>query len=154
MALMQIGIQFVSNNNESHYTAYFSPYDIIIDADTELNAIYGIKECITEEAVKRQDFDITLLKDTTENTSPAYIEIDIESEFKKRHSTTIRKNISLPEWLDMRLRKLDADPSKLFQIAAKEFIDKETNKITNLDDLTKYVSKDILDAYVLSRLRK
>ena len=153
MTLISIGIRKVpESNDEYHYTAYFSPYNITIDADTKTDAIRTIKDCIIKESVKRKNFDIEELQDTTPDTTEIITEIDIEKAFRLTHSNIVRRNISLPEWLDIKLRDLDTDASKLFQDAAKEYIAQHENKISSVNDLVKYVSKEVLDSYVLSRI--
>lgn len=137
-----------------HFTATFSPYNIQIDADNEDDVINAVKEVIISEAVKRKDFGSQKLEDNGEGTQ-VYLYLDIEREFKIRHADSVRRNISLPEWMDIQLRDLGVDASKLFQTAALEYIqnDMRSKLISTVDDLINTVPQRILDEYMLTKLR-
>ena len=153
--LYKVHIRPEADSGGGHITATFSPYNIQVDADTEAHVVYLIRDLIITEAIKRKDFESVSLDDIGEG-SFVYLYIDIEREFKFRHNGTVRKNISLPEWMDMQLRDPEVDASKLFQNAAQEYIWKSSQKgtlINNVEELIKMVPKEILDEYIMQRLK-
>lgn len=139
----------------THVEARFSPYDIAITADTYDNAVRLIRECIIGEGTSRKDFDPADVSDNSDGTA-AYFCIDMEREFRIRNTASVRKNITLPEWMDISLRELDVDASKLFQEAAlKRILAEEESKaaIATVADLESSVPKEILDQYVMKRMK-
>ena len=139
---------------DGHYSASFSPYDIIIDSDEASSAIKELRRCMIQEGINRKDF---MPKETTDMGSgdPVYFDIDVEAEFRSGRTTAVRRNVTLPEWLDQELRAYDADGSKLFQNAAINYINEQKRwaaKIMTVEDLEAQVDKEILDAYIVKRL--
>lgn len=143
------------NEAEDHVTANFSPYDITVTADTIDNVCQLIRECIIGEGVERKDFEPKKVSDESGSAITCFIMIDMEREYKIRNTASVRKNITLPEWMDITLRELGVDASKLFQDAAIKYIaEAEKNcRITNVQELKEQVPKEILDEYILERVK-
>jgi hypothetical protein len=141
---------------DDHVEARFSPYNITITADTYEHAIELMRECIIGEGTKRKDFDPDDVSDKSDtDCGQAFLWIDMEREYKIRNTSSVRKNITLPEWMDTTLRELGVDASKLFQDAAIKFImeSERSENITSVEELEKRVPKDILDQYIIKRVK-
>lgn len=147
----------VSKYSDNHVEALFSPYDIRITADTYEHVIELMRECIVGEGVKRKDFNPDSTNDTSDidGGGHAFLWIDMEREYKIRNTASVRKNITLPEWMDTNLRELGVDASKLFQEAALEYImnEEKSGRITNVDELEARVPREVLDQYIIKRVK-
>ena len=67
--------------------------------------------------------------------------------------TVVKRTISLPEWLDNRIRRSGIDSSKLFREAAlKELATKGYPEITTVEELKKRVPKRVLKKYITETL--
>ena len=140
-----------------------SDFAIAIDADTLENGIRAMKEKIEQEGVLRlrrgecipeSNIDIS-------DTSTIFIQVDIDKKFRDSASQSVRKNISMPEWMDIQLRYYNVDASKLFQDAANAYLEKKKPitrvkyrpiSITSVQELIAQVDKEILDEYILQKL--
>ena len=78
------------------------------------------------------------------------IAVDFDSLMREKVTTTVRRTITLPEWVDLEVREKKIDASKLFREA---FIEKygetpEDVKILTVEELESRVDKKILKEYV------
>ena len=89
----------VNQEEDGHYTASFAPYDIVVDAGDPQNAAKAIRALIVEEGIKRGDLSGGDREDTGTG-APVYMMIDMDEENAHRHQTLVRKNITLPEWME------------------------------------------------------
>lgn len=152
------------------YLAEQEDFDIAIDADTLENVINAAKNQIEQKGVLllkngEQIPNSNMIQDDTlskPGVSVIYIQTDIEKKFRDSATESVRKNISMPAWMDIKLRYYGVDASKLFQEAATDFIknkeDKENNnaykKISNVNELIENVDRKILYEYVMMKLLK
>lgn len=142
--------------NENSVSGHFSPYDITIHADNVDNVLKLLRDVMITEGVSRRDFKPESRDDTTEfenaDVTHAYLYIDMDHEFRIRNTASVRKNITLPEWMDIKLRELDVDASKLFQEAALGRILAEERAsmllINSVEDLKKIIPQNILDEFI------
>lgn len=130
LTLFKIHIKKEQDSGGNHVTGFFSPYDLAITADDETELAEAMYDQLAKESIEKKDFNNRLLEDKTEgdDLETLYLYIDVEREFRIRKNTTVRKNISLPEWMDVRLRETGIDASKLFQNAAIACIEKYANE--------------------------
>jgi len=151
-ALYKIGLKEMG----THVKASFTPYDITITADTMENAVMLMRESMIGEGIKRRDFSGATLKDESDG-APCYLYIDMEREFRIRNTSVVRKNITVPEWIDFSLREMGVGSSELFQRAAIEYINRHelaaARKITSVEELEEMVPSEILEQYIMKRLR-
>lgn len=129
------------------------------------NAVHALRTQIAEEAQKRLgqgDFlpaDDAL--DTPDDGSVIfYMETDFGNRFIAHSSETVRRNISMPAWMDMRLRRNNIDASRLFQEAAAaklkelEQVGTNTPNITSVQELKDRCPERVLDMYFKSRMEQ
>lgn len=76
--------------------------------------------------------------------SSVYLDIDFDKEFRRLRNSSVRKNISLPEWMDVQLKVYGIDSSKLFQEAATRLLD--SYKIRDLNSLLNVVGTETVDS--------
>lgn len=152
------------------YLAEQEDFDIAIDADTLENVINAAKNQIEQKGVLllkngEQIPNSNIIQDDMSpkpGISVIYIQTDIEKKFRDSATESVRKNISMPAWMDIKLRYYGVDASKLFQDAVTDFIknkeDKENNnaykKISNVNELIENVDRKILYEYVMMKLLK
>lgn len=139
-------------------------FGVAIDAGTLEKAISAAKNQIEQEGVIKLRTGERLPETKIDEdffapeVSVILVEVDIEKKFRDSASESVRKNISMPAWMDIKLRYHGVDASKLFQDAAMAYLEKkEKNKaehkeITSVDELVQNVSKEVLDQYVMKRL--
>lgn len=151
------------------YLATQKEFDFAIDADTLEHAITAAKRLIEQEGVLKmkagEHLPVSDFDEETHTSGEKYVfvQVDIDKAFRESATESVRKNISLPAWMDIRLRYYDVDASRLFQDAALAFLEtKESEqgytpivkKITSVDELVENVDKKVLDAYVMQKLLK
>lgn len=133
-------------------------FDIVVDAgpDGLDDAIGAMKKLMAKEAAARLERGEFLpaedALDPNGNGLAIYVETDFEATFVKQ-SETVRRNISVPAWIDLRLRRNNIDGSRLFQDAAlaklaeMEATGRGLKKIQSLDDLHVACAPEVLDEY-------
>jgi hypothetical protein len=147
------------------YCAKQPDFDLAIDADTVENAVRSMKNQIEQEGVNRmkngKDLPRGATFDEEKDADTVYIATDIELKFKESATESVRKNISMPAWMDIQLRKYGVDASKLFQEAATAYIEKQENKgfqkvtksIMTLEELKSNVNESLLHEYAKEYLK-
>lgn len=149
MELYQVTVQ----KTQHGYLTTQSDFGIAIDADTIENAMSAMKNQIEQEGVLRLKNGESLpeAKLILEDGNTIYVSTDIKKKFKESATESVRKNISMPAWMDIQLRYYGVDASKLFQEAAITYLEKEENKnrkpITTINELKEHVSEDLLHQY-------
>lgn len=143
-------------------------FGIQVDApwDALDKATESLKQLMGEEAQKVLDAGEFLPRDNAFDGDEArngalvlYLETDFGNRFMARTSDTVRRNISMPAWMDLRLRKHNVDASRLFQDAAAaklaelEHAGGGRREIRDMQDLEEMCPKGILDDYFAKRLR-
>lgn len=154
----------IITENNGIATAYNPDFDMAVDADCVNNAILGLSKSIEETGVAMLKNGENLPKAIDIAITPtqvvAYITTDIETKFKTLESGSVRKNISLPTWMDIRLKTNGIDASALFQEAANKKLEELSNakpftQLDSIEALTKYVDDELLKKfakYYLSQL--
>lgn len=147
---MELYKVFISKTGHG-FLARNKEFDVAIDADTIEHALSAIKkkvEAVGIQIMQKGCFcpnpcEITELP---EDDTVFYIQTEIEKKFKDSASDSIRRNISMPAWMDLQLRQNDIDASKLFQeAAAKKLKEKDYHeKITTIDELKECISESLL----------
>lgn len=149
------------------YLAEQADFDIAIDADTLENVINAAKNQIEQEGVLRLKNGEPIPESNVDDdgmakleASAIYVQTDIEKKFRDSATESVRKNISMPSWMDIQLRYYGVDASKMFQEAAQAFLDSKEKKevvcqtISTVDELIENVDAEILNQYVMKRLFK
>ena len=140
-------------------------FDITLDAgpdelDGAVTAMKALMEKEATDRLERGDFlpaceDL----DADFDGSVIYVETDFMNSFVKK-SEAVRRNVSIPGWIDLRLRRNNIDASRLFQDAALaklaelESTGRGLKKISDLGDLEDACTQGALDAYFEARLKK
>jgi len=149
------------------YTVTQPDFNFIIDAEQLEDAINAMIAKIEMESmvlmINKLPIPTSDLTTNTEDEPTVLISVDLTKKIKENNTEAVRKNISMPAWMDMQLRYYDVDASKLFQEAALRFLeDKKTPKktncnskeITTVEELIEKVPKKLLDEYVMTKLLK
>lgn len=148
--------RIVVNRTPHGYLATQEEFDLAIDADTLGNAVQAMKNQIEQEGAIRLKNGEALPEEEIESQNVkgeyvVYVSTDIERKFKESASESVRKNISMPAWMDIQLRRYGVDASKLFQDAAVSYLERQESKryksITTMDELKDNVSEDLLRQY-------
>lgn len=144
-----------------------SAFGLTVDAGPdELDvAMQALKRLIDSEAQRILDAGGFLpsdknlaAEDFEDGMRVLYLETDFENRFVAKTSETVRRNISMPAWMDLRLRKNGVDASKLFQDAATKKLEEldqvrgGTGYIADVDELMKKCPEKVLDEYFRERL--
>lgn len=144
-------------------------FGIVVDAgEDELDrAVQALRALMADEAQKRLDRGDFLPQDDAVNAEvmknggmALYLETDFGSRFVARTSETVRRNISMPAWMDLRLRRNGVDASRLFQEAAAAHLsDLEragcgSRRVTDVQDLLELCPGDVLDNYFRMRMKQ
>lgn len=153
-----------ANRKASHGYALYSPaFGITVDAgEDELDkAVKAMRGLMAEEAEKRLAAGELLPADDElgDVDGPVfYMQTDFEGQFVARTNETVRRNISMPAWMDLRLRRHNVDASRLFQDAAaaklKE-LEQEgagARQIRDEQDLEDMCPREILEKWFRRRL--
>ena len=143
-------------------------FGITVDSGPEEfdKAIQALKVMIADEARQRLFKGEFLPQDTKLDTTCdekkiiIYMETDFSNRFIAETSETVRRNISMPAWMDLRLRKNGIDASRLFQDAAiKKLNELERTgtgicQITDVNELENICSEEVLNAYFKKRINQ
>lgn len=141
-------------------------FNLAIDVDTIENGINAMKNQIEQEGVLRLRNGESIPEPKIDmdfidpDVSAIFVQVDIEKKFKDSATESVRKNISMPAWMDIQLRYHHVDASKLFQDAALEYLENkkqtktEYKNITTVEELQEHVSADVLNEYIMSLLQR
>lgn len=157
----------VINSTPHGYLAVQPEFDLAIDADTIENAVCAMKNQIEQNGVIKLKNGEALPEGIDSQIAKGeyviYITTDIENKFKESARESVRKNISMPSWMDIQLRRYGVDASKLFQDAAVSYLEKQESRryepreykpITTLDELENNVDKELLQQYTKEYVKK
>ena len=142
-------------------------FRIVVDAGPEDldSAVHALRTLMADEAQKRLNRGDFLPVDDTLDTPKdgsviLYMETDFGNRFIAHTSETVRRNISMPAWMDLRLRRHNIDASRLFQEAAMtklkelEQVNSNTPNITSVQELIDRCPERVLDEYFQSRMKQ
>lgn len=151
------------------WTLTSTAFNLTVDAGLdELDGAIGALKALMADSIQSKldageplPMDDALDEGRAKGTALAlYMETDFANRFVARTSETVRRNISMPAWMDLRLRRNGIDASKLFQEAAAaklkelELINGSVRKITNVEELEDACSKRVLDMYFERRMKQ
>ena len=75
--------------------------------------------------------------------------LDFDKLLREKVTTSVRRTITLPEWMDLEVREKHIDASKLFREAfIEKYGDIDEVKITTVDELEQRVDHNLLREYV------
>ncbi len=89
-----------------------------------------------------------------------YVETDFTARFLAQTSETVRRNVSMPTWMDLRLRRNNVDASRLFQdAAAAKLAEMEATgtglrRIGSVRELEDACGQGVLDEYFRKRTER
>ena len=143
------------DEKEDHCRAYNEAFDITVDAPNVIKAVELIRERIINEGVLREMEGRDLPKQKVEfKEGTVIVEVDFNKSTRKLATASVKRTISLPEWMDIEIRNNRIDASKLFQEAFLEKYDTNYEcDIESVEDLKAKVDPDILKAYVKAYLQ-
>lgn len=127
---------------ENGWLADCKAFEIAIDAVELENAIQAVRSECECEALERLMSGQGLPDDTEideNNPFAVYFNCAAKEIYEARDNANVRRNISLPAWMDKMLRRANVDASKLFQdaaIAKLKELDGTPNISTTLVQLT------------------
>ena len=159
---MERYLVYLKEYDDGHWRAECPALSVSCDAPDSANALYGCRRMIQETGRELLLAGNRLPKEehiVIQGTTPIMLEFDMESEYETNASAPVRRTVSLPEWLDKRLRAANIDASRLFQDAAVERLrqmDAErlgVPKIATKADLEDACLPGVLDDYFKYRLK-
>jgi len=139
---------------EGYVSARCEEYDLSLDAADITDVIDGLKQMLDEIGVKmvknRQEIKSS---PETDKDMTVFIETDFEREYKCRYSNVVRRNVSLPAWLDEDIRNYKLDASKIFQAAIEKELE-DRKRIKNTEELRENVDSKILEDFLREEMAK
>ena len=157
LEIYPVRLEYHDDDGNYSYSLTQDDFEINIYGPTLEKALEVLKEAIEQEGVVLLETGENLPKpSTTSDSSVIYIQTDIEHRFKQKSaSNAIRKNVSLPAWMDIELKKYNVDASKLFQEAVLEYLRKRKwESITDMNTLKNNVDNDLLEEYGKEYMRR
>lgn len=121
--------KIIAEPNEHGWEVSCPAFGITVDAsdDSELDgAVTALKGLMAAAATRKLEQGDFLPADNKldpgdisgEGSIVLYVETDFVARFIAKTSETVRRNVSMPAWMDLRLRRNNVDASRLFQDAA------------------------------------
>lgn len=105
------------------YSAELKEFDIGCTADTIDKAVSTLYGEVLKKGVMIIKSGKSIPESSEVEENSLYITVDFERALRESFSTeTSRRNITLPTWMDYKLRLYGVDASRLFQEAAEKFI--------------------------------
>ena len=135
-----------------HIRAYNEAFDITVDAPDVPKAIELVKKQIINEGVIREMEDRPIprqenLNDLKDNS--VIIEVDFGANARRMATGTVKRTITVPEWMDMEIRRKKIDASGLFREAyLQKYDNTDDTTILSVEDLETKVDPRILKGYV------
>lgn len=149
------------------WTASCPALNVTCDAPDKTGALLGCRTmCADAGRAILLDHGILPAEDSLDHiqpepgTIPILMEFTLSEDYQAAYSGPVRRTVSLPEWLDRRLRAAGIDASRLFQDAAldclkrMELEQRGLRKVTDWRDLEDICTHGVLDDYFLTRLRE
>ena len=134
-----------------------------IGVDELDGAVDALKALVEREAMVRLDRgDFLPASEALEPGSDRvvmYVDTDFQNQFVAK-SETVRRNVSVPSWIDVRLRRNNIDASRLFQDAALaklaelEATGRGLRRISDLSMLQDACTEEVLDEYFRRRMER
>lgn len=147
---------------ENGWAAECKAFDTTIDADRLEDAVDGVRRECEDAALKLLMAGKSLPADEPldENwTGKAlYFRTSVQEEYEAANQAPVRRNVSMPAWLDRMLRRNNVDASRLFQEAAvAKLAEIERTKggyakISGIPELEAACAPGTLDEYFERRL--
>ena len=137
-----------------HVEAECKAFGKKVNGPDEATVIRLIKEEVETEGVllKREG---KALPEPDEMSGALVIEPDFDKKVKEKATQTVRRNITLPEWMDVEIRERQIDASKLFREAYMErYGSNDGPAITSIRDLENKVAPEILKDYATLKINE
>ena len=150
----------ILTNCGTHVSVESAAFGITINAPDAMKAVSALKSKLESEAVLILRNGGTLPEERFPEELPdrsCVIEIDPETALKRSATQTVKRTISIPEWMDVKIKEEKINASQFFQ---SKFDDAYGNtkpdmpEITDLESLKKLVPEHILKEYLKESLSK
>ena len=116
--------------NENQFEVYVSDLEIKVSAESVLDAIEKAREAIGMKCTKLQDCkaDLPTASDLSnthcnDNEFVNLIDVDLMEYRKKTSCKTVRRNVSIPSWINYRAEKSGINVSAVLTKALKAELD-------------------------------
>lgn len=143
-------VHFIKNDNHG-VVAKNKAFDIRITAPDIPKALIIMENKIMTEGVLRirEGGQIPAPEEIpSQFGSFAIIDVDFNQMLKKEAKLTVRRTITLPEWMDLEIKNRDINASKLFYDAFMErYADDGQRPIESLGELKRRVDPKILEDF-------
>lgn len=136
---------------DDHVTAACDELDIKIHADTREHAMANITAYIDSEVTQRIKEGKDIPRSEYKDGEYTYL-YDIDKILKDQSTEMVRRSISLPMWLDNRIKNSGLDSSKIFREAILKELVPEDRGITTIKDLEENIDEELLKSYVMKYL--
>jgi predicted RNase H-like HicB family nuclease len=116
-------------DGEKYYSVFVPDLDLYTEGKDIADAIYMAKDCIglwgiCEEDAKREIPKGTTLKpDVKDDEIVTLVEVDFDAYREKNDNKAVRKNCTIPAWLDKKATAQHINFSAVLQKALKDIVD-------------------------------
>ncbi len=123
------------------YVVYIPDFDINTEGDTLTEAIGMARDAIGLAGVDREDdgrelpapSEIGAVAKKTERDVITFVDVDFAEYRRKNDMRTVRRNVTLPAWLDFEAEKSGVNVSAVLQKALKHELSIPVKKMKNTD---------------------
>lgn len=116
-------------NGEKYYTVHVPDLDLYTQGRDLNDAIYMAKDCIGIWGISQEDAKKVIPKGTTlkpqasENEIVTLVEVDFSAYRAKNDNRSVRKNCTIPAWLDKKATAQGVNFSAVLQKALLDVVD-------------------------------
>ncbi len=124
---MKNAYPIVLTPDESGYTVFIPDFDINTQGETLAEAMFMARDAIGIMGIDMEDDGKTLpapssisqIGKSTENDIVTLVDVDFAEYRRKHENRTVRRNVTLPSWLDEEAAKSGINVSAVLQAALK-----------------------------------
>lgn len=112
---------------EGGYTVFIPAFQSITEGDDLYEAIYMAKDAIGLLGITMEDDGLTLPEDKEpdeeyQGYKSALVDVDFDAYRRKMDHRSVRKNVTIPSWLDVEAKKKKVNFSQVMQDALMDII--------------------------------
>ena len=116
-------------NNEKYYTVYVPDLDLYTEGKDVADAIYMAKDAIGATGISKEDLGLPIPEGKTlkpackENEIAALVDIDFSAYREKEDTRMVRKNCTIPLWLNKKAEAQHINFSAVLQESLKNILE-------------------------------
>lgn len=125
---MKLAYPVILSKGKNHVIVYVPDFDINTQGDNYADAIEMARDAIGVIGIDMEDenevlptpSDLNIISKKSENDIISLVDVDF-SEYRKQHDMrTVRRNVTLPSWLNFAAEKSGVNVSAILQRALKQ----------------------------------